>query len=197
MNESMSRPAQASQAAPGPTAASGADSTFLSDVATLRARARQQIEDGALTPGYPLDAQFVVKLLNAALATELVCVLRYRQHAVVASGIQAEPIAAEFLVHSNEELGHADLLARRIVQLGGTPEMDPAGLSGRSHAEYVTCDSLTDMIRENLVAERIAIESYREMIQVFGDKDPTTRTMLEGILATEEQHADELADLLT
>lgn len=192
MNDPMTRPP-----VPEGKSVSGEDSAFLSDIATLRARARKQIEDGALTPGYQLDAPFVVNLLNAALATELVCVLRYRQHAVVASGIQAEPIAAEFLVHSNEELAHADMLAKRIVQLGGSPEMDPAGLSGRSHAEYVTCDSLADMIRENLIAERIAIESYREIIQVFGDKDPTSRSMLESILATEEAHADELADLLS
>jgi bacterioferritin len=172
------------------------DSTFLTDVKTLRARARKQIEDGALTPDYELDPEQAIQLLNSALATELVCVLRYRQHAVSASGIHSEPIAAEFLVHSNEELAHADLIARRIVQLGGSPQMDPAGLSERSHSEYVACDSLEKMIRENLIAERIAIESYREMIRFFGDKDSTTRSMLEGILATEEEHADELADLL-
>lgn len=173
-----------------------ADTSFLTDVQTLRARARKQIEDGVLTPSYDLDPRVAVELLNTALATELICVLRYRQHALVATGLEAEPIAAEFLVHSNEELAHADLLARRIVQLGGTPQMDPAGLTERSHAEYVTCEALDDMIRENLVAERIAIDSYRELIRFFGDKDSTTRTMLEGILATEEEHADELADLL-
>jgi bacterioferritin len=172
------------------------DSAFLTDVKTLRARARKQIEDGALTPDYELDPDQAIHLLNNALATELVCVLRYRQHAIAATGIHSEPIAAEFLVHSNEELAHADLLARRIVQLGGTPLMDPAGLTERSHAEYVACDDLKQMIRENLVAERIAIESYRELIRYFGDKDSTTRSMLEGILATEEEHADELADLL-
>lgn len=172
------------------------DTAFLSDVKTLRARARKQIEDGALTPAYALDPKQAIDLLNTALATELVCVLRYRQHAFTASGILSEPIAEEFLVHSNEELGHADQLARRIVQLGGEPEMDPAKLTGRSHAEYVACDSLAQMIRENLIAERIAIDSYREMIGYFGDKDSTTRAMLEGILATEEEHADELADLL-
>ena len=166
------------------------DSAFLTDVKTLRARARKQIEDGALTPDYELDPDQAIHLLNNALATELVCVLRYRQHAIAATGIHAAPIAAEFLVHSNEELAHADLLARRIVQLGGTPLMDPAGLTERSHAEYVACDDLKQMIRENLVAERIAIESYRELIRYFGDKDSTTRSMLEGILATEEEHAD-------
>lgn len=172
------------------------DTSFLTDVQTLRARARKQIEDGVLTPSYDLDPRVAVDLLNTALATELICVLRYRQHALVATGLEAEPVAAEFLVHSNEELAHADLLARRIVQLGGKPQMDPAGLTERSHAEYVICDALDDMIRENLVAERIAIDSYREMIRFFDDKDSTTRTMLEGILATEEEHADELADLL-
>lgn len=172
------------------------DTGFLSDVKELRARARKQIEDGAVTPAYPIDPDRAIAVLNTALATELVCVLRYRQHAMTASGIHSESVAAEFMVHSNEELGHADQLARRIVQLGGDPEMDPAKLTSRSHAEYVTCETLEQMIRENLIAERIAIESYREMIAFFGDKDPTTRTMLEGILATEEEHADELADLL-
>lgn len=172
------------------------DTCFLTDVKTLRALAREQIGDGVLTPGYGLEPEVVIELLNAALATELVCALRYRQHALVANGIDANPVAAEFLLHSNEELAHADRLARRIVQLGGTPEMDPAKLTARSHAEYVAGDSLKEMIRENLVAERIAIESYREMIQFVGSKDSTTRIMLEGILATEEEHADDLADLL-
>lgn len=172
------------------------ETAFLSDVKSLRARVRKEIENGAITPSYALDPDQAVELLNTALATELICVLRYRQHSMTASGIQSEPIAAEFLVHANEELAHADLLAKRIVQLGGKPKMDPAGLTERSHAEYVECDSLKQMIRENLIAERIAIESYREMIQYFGHQDPTTRSMLEGILATEEEHADELADLL-
>lgn len=169
---------------------------FLSDVETLRARARKQINDGAVTGDYGIDPGLAAKVLNTALATEIVCVLRYRHHHFVARGLNSEPIAQEFLVHSNEELGHADKLAQRIVQLGGAPELDPAGLAARSHAEYVTPPSLTDMIRENLVAERIAIESYREMIAFFGDRDPTTRAMLEAILAVEEEHADELADLL-
>lgn len=173
-----------------------ADSGFIMDVKAIRERARKKITDGAVTPGYDLDAAAAVSILNDALATELVCVMRYRQHHFVAAGINAEPIAAEFLVHSNEELGHADLLARRIVQLGGKPEFNPERLAPRSHAEYVTCDSLKDMIKENLVAERIAIDSYRAMIGFFADRDPTTRSMLEGILATEEEHADELADLL-
>lgn len=171
-------------------------SRFLSDVQTLRKRARAQIMEGAVTHDYGIDPTQAVGVLNAALATELVCVMRYRQHYFVAKGINAEPVATEFLTHSNEELGHADQLAKRIVQLGGTPDMDPAKLTGRAHAEYVEAPSLTDMIRENLIAERIAVESYREMIAYFGDKDPTTRSMLEGILAMEEEHADELADLL-
>lgn len=169
---------------------------YLTDVQTLRKQARQHIDDGAVTAGYTADAQMVIKLLNDALATELVCVLRYRRHYFMAQGIQSKSIADEFLVHANEEQGHADQIARRIVQLGGEPDFSPDSLSGRSHAEYVEGDSLVDMIKEDLVAERIAIDSYREMIQYLGDSDPTTRTMLEGILAVEEEHADELADLL-
>lgn len=191
MNDTA-RPAAGTGKAEGSTAAGG----FLTDVATLRARARQHIEAGAVTEDYGLKAEAAVGLLNAALATELVCTLRYRQHAFVAKGINSEPIAQEFLVHSNEELAHADLLAKRIVQLGGAPQFNPECLTSLSHAEYVTSASLEDMIRENLVAERIAIESYREMVRYFGDHDPTTRAMLEGILAMEENHADELADLL-
>lgn len=169
---------------------------FLSDVETLRTRARQHIEEGAVTDQYRAGAEAAIKVLNDALATELVCTLRYRQHALVVKGINAEPIAQELLVHSNEELAHADLIARRIVQLGGTPEFDPDGLTRRSHAEYKTCDSLEAMIRENLVAERVAIETYREMVRYFEPHDPTTRALLEGILATEEGHAEELADWL-
>lgn len=169
---------------------------FLSDVETLRARARKQISDGAVTGDYGIEPALAARVLNTALATEVVCVLRYRHHYFVARGLNSEPIAQEFLVHSNEELGHADRIAQRIVQLGGIPDLDPSGLAARSHAEYVTPASLTDMIRENLVAERIAIESYREMIAFFGERDPTTRAMLEAILAVEEEHADELSDLL-
>jgi len=170
--------------------------SFLSDVKALRARARKHIEEGAVTENFSLDTKAAVSILNDALATELVCTLRYRQHSFVAKGINAEPIAQEFLLHSNEELAHADLIAKRIVQLGGTPELDPDKLAQRSHAEYETCDSLEDMIRENLVAERIAIEGYREMVNYFATYDPTTRSMLEVILAKEEEHADELSDLL-
>jgi bacterioferritin len=169
---------------------------FLSDVKTLRDRARKHIEEGAVTDDYGMNTEVAVKILNDALATELICTLRYRQHSFVAKGINSEPIAQEFLAHSNEELAHADLISRRIVQLGGTPEYNPDKLAKLSHAEYKTCDTLEAMIRENLVAERIAIESYREMVRFFAQYDPTTRAMLEGILAIEETHADELSDLL-
>lgn len=169
---------------------------FLSDIQALRERARQHIEDGAVTAGYQADRKTVIKLLNAALATELVCILRYKRHHFMASGINAEAVAAEFLLHANEEQGHADLIAARIVQLKGEPDFNPEGLATRSHAEYIEGDDLQDMIREDLVAERIAIDSYGEMIRYIGDKDVTTRRMLEGILAMEEEHADDLASLL-
>jgi bacterioferritin len=172
------------------------DSTFLSDIQTLRNRARQHVEDGAVTPGYAADRETVLKLLNEALATEIVCMLRYRRHYFMAKGIHSPAVAEEFLVHSNEEQGHADQIAERIVQLGGEPNFSPEGISARSHAEYIEANSLTDMIKENLVAERIAIDSYTEMIRYIGDKDPTSRRVLEQILAVEEEHAEELADLL-
>ncbi len=168
----------------------------LTDVTTLRRQAREHIERGAVTAGYSADRSQVLKLLNEALATEIVCVLRYRRHHFMASGIHSKSVGAEFLVHSNEEQGHADLLAERIVQLGGEPDFSPDHLSKRSHAEYVAGDSLAHMIRENLVAERIAIDSYRDMISYLGDQDPTTSNLLKQILAVEEEHADELADLL-
>ncbi len=170
-------------------------STTLTDTATLRLRARKHIEDGAVTDGYNGDRQAVLAMLNGALATELVCVLRYKRHHFMAEGIHASAVAAEFLVHAEEESGHADRLAKRIVQLGGAPDFSPDTLSARSHAEYVEGVTLEDMIRENLVAERIAIDSYREMITVIGDTDPTTRRMLIEILEVEEDHADELASL--
>lgn len=191
----MSKPTQRSSHKPQSDRAAD-PSAFLTDVKTLRERARMHIEQGAVTEDYKLDAKAAVKVLNDALATELICTLRYRQHAFVATGINSEPIAQEFLMHSNEELAHADLIAKRIVQLGGDPEFNPDKLSALSHAEYETCDTLKEMVRENLVAERIAIDSYREMVRYFGEHDPTTRSMLEGILAVEEEHADELADLL-
>jgi len=168
----------------------------LADVQTLREQARQHIDEGAVTVGYAADRQAVLKLLNEALATEIVCVLRYRRHHFMARGIQSQGAADEFLVHANEEQGHADQIAARIVQLGGEPDFSPDSLTSRSHAEYVEGDSLASMIKENLVAERVAIDSYRGMIQYLGDQDPTTRRLLEEILAVEEGHADELADLL-
>lgn len=168
----------------------------LTDIPTLRARARKNIDDGAVTSGYSADREEVVRHLNAALATEIVCMLRYRRHHFMAKGLDAKSTADEFLVHSNEEQGHADQLAARIVQLGGEPDFAPDGLTARSHAEYVAGKSLVDMIREDLVAERIAVESYRELIQYLAGKDPTTSHMLRSILAKEEEHADELSDLL-
>src|SRR5918992_2118611 len=173
-----------------------ADKPFLTDIKTLRERARQHIDEGAKTAGYKAKVETVVKLLNEALATELVCVLRYKRHYFMATGIHAEGVAAEFLEHANDEQGHADQIAQRIVQLQGEPNFNPEGLLMRSHAEYVEGDSLTDMIKEDLVAERIAIDSYREMITYFGNDDPTSRRMLEGILAVEEEHADDLVSLL-
>ncbi len=169
---------------------------FLSDIKTLRERARKHIEDGAVTAGYRADRDQVVKLLNESLATELVCILRYKRHYFMAAGINADAVAQEFLQHANEEQMHADQTAGRIVQLKGEPNFNPEGLATRSHAEYVEGDSLVDMITEDLVAERIAIDSYGEMIRYIGDNDITTRRMLEGILAMEEEHADDLASLL-
>ncbi len=168
----------------------------LSDVKVLRARARKHVESGAVTEGYKADRVQVLKSLNEALATEIVCVLRYKRHYYMADGIHAQSVAAEFLEHAMEEQGHADLLAQRIVQLGGEPDLDPDHLSAHSHAQYVAGKDLEDMIREDLVAERIAIESYAELIRYIGDDDPTTRRMLEGILATEEEHAEDLISLL-
>ena len=168
----------------------------LTPVKALRKQARQHIEHGAVTAGYSADRPKVLKMLNEALATEIVCVLRYRRHHFMARGIHGQSVGAEFLVHSNEEQGHADQLAARIVQLGGEPDFSPDSLSERSHAEYVPAKTLTGMIRENLVAERIAIDSYREMINFIGDRDTTTKRILEEILAQEEEHADEFADLL-
>jgi bacterioferritin len=173
-----------------------ADKPFLTDIKTLRERARKHIEKGAVTEGYTADRGTVIKLLNEALATELVCVLRYKRHYFMANGIHADSVAAEFLEHANDEQGHADQIAARIVQLGGAPNFNPEGLLTRSHAEYVEGDTLTDMIKEDLVAERIAIDSYREMVRYFGTDDPTSRRMIEGILAVEEEHADDLVSLL-
>jgi len=173
-----------------------ANKPFLTDVKTLRKRARQHMEEGAVTPGYSADRQNVVKLLNDALATEIVCVLRYKRHYFMASGIHAQVAAQEFLQHATDEQGHADQIAQRIVQLGGEPNFSPEGLLTRSHAEYVEGGSLAEMIQEDLVAERIAIDSYREMARYLGEDDPTTRRMLETILAVEEEHADDMVNLL-
>lgn len=172
------------------------DKPFLTDVQELRRRARQHIEEGAVTDTYRADRETVIKILNEALATEIVCVLRYKRHYFMAQGIHAEPIAAEFLQHANDEQGHADQIAARIIQLGGAPNFSPDGLLMRSHSEYVEGTTLLDMIKEDLVAERVAIDSYTEMIHYVGENDITTRRMLEGILAVEEEHADDLASFL-
>ena len=169
---------------------------FLSDVKELRRRARQHIEDGAVTQGYGADREKVIAVLNEALATEIVCVLRYKRHYFMAQGIHAQAVAQEFLEHANEEQGHADRIAERITQLGGAPDLNPEGLTTRSHSEYVEGNSLVDMIREDLVAERIAIDSYGEIVRFFGDRDITSRRLMEEILANEEEHADDLNKLL-
>ena len=173
-----------------------AEQPFVTDIQTLRARARQHIEQGAVTQGYRANREIVVRLLNEALATEIVCVLRYKRHHFMASGINAQSVAQEFLQHANEEQTHADQIAQRIVQLGGAPNFSPDGLMTRSHSEYIEGTTLIDMIKEDLVAERIAIDSYRDMINYFGNEDPTTRRLMEGILAMEEEHADDLVSLL-
>jgi bacterioferritin len=169
---------------------------FLSDIQSLRKRARDHIEQGAVTASYALDRDTVVRLLNEALATEIVCTLRYRRHYFTASGINSVGVKSEFLAHANEEQGHADDIAERIAQLGGSPNFNPVGLETRSHAEYVEGDSLEDMIKEDLVAERVAIDSYREMISFFGSQDSTSRRLMERILAVEEEHAEDMSSLL-
>jgi bacterioferritin len=169
---------------------------FLTDVKELRRRAREHMEHGAVTKGYRADRETVVKLLNDALATEIVCVLRYKRHYFMAHGLEAESVASEFLQHANEEQGHADEIAQRITQLQGAPDLNPEGMLSRSHSEYVEGKTLLDMIKEDLVAERVAIDSYGEMIRYLGDQDPTTRRMLEGILAKEEEHAEDMSNLL-
>ena len=168
----------------------------LSDNNTLRERARQHVENGAVTESYSADKDVVLKLLNDSLATELVCYLRYKRHYYMATGLRASVAADEFLEHAGQEQEHADRLAERIVQLGGEPDFNPDSLTERSHAEYTEGNGLRDMVFENLVAERIAIDSYKEIVQYLGDKDPTTRRIFEDILAQEEEHADDLAGLL-
>ncbi len=169
---------------------------FLTDIKTIRARARRHIEEGAVTENYGADKPTVLRLLNEALATEIVCTLRYKRHYFMAKGLTSAGVAAEFLEHAKEEEGHADQFAERIVQLGGEPNFDPEGLTTRSHAEYIEGKSLVDMIREDLVAERVAIESYRDMIRYVGEGDPTTRRLLEDVLAVEEEHAEDLVTLI-
>ncbi len=197
-----SAPVQEPSAPPVPLQAAdggnpgGASGDFVSDVTSIRARARKNMMEGAVTASYALDQEQAAAVLNDALATELVCVLRYKRHAFMAKGPNSEPIATEFHAHAVEEQGHADRIAARIVQLGGEPDFSPDSLSKRSHSEYVAGQSLREMITEDLVAERIAIDSYRDMIAWFGDADSTTRRMLEEILAVEEEHADDMADLL-
>ena len=171
--------------------------TNLTDVQTIREQARRHVEEGAVTESYAANKEKILQLLQEALSTELICVLRYRHDYFMARGIHSKAAADEFLEHANEEMQHADQIAERIVQLGGEPDFDPSGLKARSHAEYRIGRTLQEAIKENLVAERIAIDSYREMIQFIGDSDPTTRRMLEEILATEEEHADDLADLIS
>jgi bacterioferritin len=181
----MTNPEQANRAGP-----------FLTDVKELRRRARDHIEKGAVAEGYRADRDTVIKLLNEALATEIVCVLRYKRHYFMAHGLEAKSVADEFLQHALEEQGHADEIARRITQLNGEPNLNPEGMLTRAHSEYVEGRTLLEMIQEDLVAERVAIDSYTEMICYLADDDSTTRRMLEGILASEEEHAADLSDLL-
>jgi len=180
----------------GPTAQSMATQAGMTDVKTLRERARKSIDDGAVTESYTADRKQVVRLLNEALATEWVCVLRYYRHYFMASGMLADSVKAEFLEHAHQEQEHASRIAERIVQLGGEPDLNPETLTARSHAEYRPGHDLRDMVKEDLIAERIAIDSYREMIQYIGDRDTTTKRILEDVLAQEEEHANDMADLL-
>jgi len=172
------------------------DKPFLTDIKELRRRARSHMEQGAVTEAYRADRDTVLRILNEALATEIVCVLRYKRHYYMASGIHAQAVAEEFLEHAGEEQGHADLIAERIIQLGGEPDLNPDGLLTRSHSEYVEGETLLEMIREDLIAERIAVESYSEIIRYLGDNDPTSRRMMEEILAKEEEHAEDMKTLL-
>jgi bacterioferritin len=171
-------------------------SEFVSDIQAIRERARRSIEDGPITGGYKADPTAVIKVLNEALATELVCVLRYKRHHYMARGINSESVKSEFLQHAQEEEEHADWLAERIAQLGGEPDYNPIGLADRSHSQYAPGTDLPSMIREDLIAERIAIETYTEIARWLGDNDPTSRRLIERILEVEEEHADDMADLL-
>jgi bacterioferritin len=177
-------------------AAPGRKKPFLSDLEEIRRRARQHMEKGAVTEGYKADRETVVRVLNEALATEIVCVLRYKRHHYMATGIHSQAVAEEFLEHSKEEEEHADLIAARIVQLDGAPNFNPQGLLTRSHSEYVEGETLVDMIREDLVAERVAIESYSDIIRYLGNDDPTSRRIMEEVLSKEEEHAEDMKTLL-
>jgi bacterioferritin len=168
----------------------------MSDVKTLRERARREVSSGAVTPAYRADAEMVCELLNQALATELVCALRYKRHYFMANGLASESVKAEFLEHAQQEEGHADRLAERIVQLGGAPDFNPDTLTARAHAEYVEGNSLREMIYEDLVAERVAIQSYTEMLNYLQNKDAVTHALIREILATEEEHAEDMVSLL-
>ena len=170
--------------------------SIISDIKELRKRAREHIENGAITEGYKVDRQTALKLLNEALATETVCVLRYKSHYYAATGIHSEGVKAEFLEHANEEQQHADQIAERITQLGGQPNLNPEGMLTRSHSEYVEGEDLVEMLQEDLVAERVAIESYSEIVRFLGASDPTSRRLFEEILAKEEEHAEDIATLL-
>jgi bacterioferritin len=169
---------------------------FVTDIQELRRRAREHMDQGAVTSAYKADRPTVLRILNEVLATEIVCVLRYKRHYYMATGIHAQAVAEEFLEHANEEQSHADIVAERITQLGGEPNLNPEGLSTRSHSQYAEGKSLLDMVREDLVAERIAVESYSEIIRYLGDDDPTTRRAMEKILGMEVEHADDMKKLL-
>jgi bacterioferritin len=171
-------------------------SATIADLEEIRRRAREHVEQGAVTPYYKADRKMVLNLLNEALATELLCALRYKRHYFMATGIHSKAIAEEFLEHAREEIGHADMIAERIVELGGAPDFNPDGLVSRSHSDYVEGTSLVEMIKEDLIAERIAIGSYTEIIRYLGNDDPTTRRMFEKILAKEEEHAEELSSII-
>ena len=181
---------------PRPSARPSPARPFLSDIQELRERARRHIQAGAVTENYRADRPTVIRLLNEALATEIVCVLRYKRHYYMASGIHSQAVAEEFQEHANEEQEHADRIAERITQLNGEPNFNPEGLATRSHSEYVEGISLLEMIQEDLVAERVAIESYSEIIRYLGNDDPTSRRLMEQILAKEEEHAEDLKTLL-
>jgi bacterioferritin len=170
---------------------------FLSDIQEIRRRAREHIERGALTEGYKADRQTVLRLLNEALATEIVCTLRYKRHYYMARGLTSLSIEKEFLEHANDEQDHADRIAERIAELEGEPDYDPAGLATRSHSEYSEGEDIMDMLKEDLIAERIAVESYSEIVRFLGEDDPTSRRLMEDILAKEEEHANDLVDLIT